>query len=143
MIIYDLACNQQHSFEGWFQSLAAYDSQREKGLISCPQCGSNEVHRIPSALHLGSRSSNPVASDEARPVAPTTTVAAFQQLVSAIVAKCEDVGSDFAQEARKIHYMEAPLRSIRGTASDDDYEGLREEGIEVLRLPILKKEDLN
>lgn len=143
MIIYDLACNQQHSFEGWFQSLAAYDSQREKGLISCPQCGSHEVHRIPSALHLGSRSSDPVASDEARPVAPTTTVAAFQQLMSTIVAKCEDVGSDFAQEARKIHYMEAPLRSIRGTASDDDYEGLREEGIEVLRLPILKKEDLN
>ena len=143
MIIYDLACNQQHSFEGWFQSLAAYDSQREKGLISCPQCGSNEVHRIPSALHLASRSNAPVASDEARPVAPTTTVAAFQQLVSAIVAKCEDVGSDFAQEARKMHYLEAPLRSIRGTASDDDYEGLREEGIEVLRLPILKMEDLN
>ena len=143
MIIYDLACNQQHSFEGWFQSLAAYDSQREKGLISCPQCGSTEVHRIPSALHLASRSNAPVASDEARPVAPTTTVAAFQQLVSAIVAKCEDVGSDFAQEARKMHYLEAPLRSIRGTASDDDYEGLREEGIEVLRLPIVKKEDLN
>ena len=143
MIIFDLACNHQQSIEAWFQSLAAYDCQREKGLISCPQCGSNEIHRIPSALHLASRSSAPVASDEMRPAAPATTVAALQQLVSAIVAKCEDVGSDFAQEARKIHYLESPLRPIRGTASDDDYEGLREEGIEVLRLPILKMEDLN
>ena len=63
--------------------------------------------------------------------------------MSLIASNCEDVGNDFAQEARKMHYMEAPLRSIRGKASDQDYEGLREEGIEVLRLPSVKKEDLN
>lgn len=142
MIILDLACKQQHSFEGWFQSLAVYDSQVEKGLIACPQCGSNEIHRIPSALHLASRSSGPVASEKAPPVAADTPVT-LQQVVSAIIASCEDVGSDFAQEARKMHYMETPARPIRGTASDDDYEGLREEGIDVLRLPTIKKEDLN
>ena len=64
-------------------------------------------------------------------------------MISAIIAKCEDVGSDFAHEARKMHYEEAPPRAIRGTASDDDYESLRDEGIEVLRLPVVKKEDLN
>jgi len=144
MIIFDLACKQQHSFEGWFQSLAAYDDQAGKRVISCPQCGSTEIRRVPSVLHLASSSgSSPVANKEALPAAAAGTLAALQQLVSAIVSKCEDVGSDFAQEARKIHYLDAPLRSIRGTASDDDYEGLREEGIDVLRLPIVKKEDLN
>lgn len=42
-----------------------------------------------------------------------------------------------------MHYLETPARPIRGTASDADYEGLREEGIDVLRLPVIKKEDLN
>ncbi len=72
-------------------------------------------------------------------------VAAYQQLISVIAAKCEDVGKDFAQEARKIHYMEEPQRSIRGEASADEYESLRDEGIEVMRLPSfkVKKEDLN
>ena len=142
MIILDLACKHLHSFEGWFQSLAVYDSQVEKGLIACPQCGSNEIHRIPSALHLASRSTSPVASKEKQP-APVDRLVSLQQVVSAIIANCEDVGSDFAQEARKMHYMEAPARPIRGTANDDDYEDLREEGIDVLRLPIIKKEDLN
>ena len=53
------------------------------------------------------------------------------------------MGKDFAQEARRIYYMETPLRSIRGEASAEEYETLREEGIEVMRLPFLKKENLN
>ena len=144
MIIFDLACKQEHHFEGWFGSQADYDSQAGKGLISCPQCGSNEIRRVPSAVHLARPSSAPVNHQgEVLPAVPTGTLAAYRQLMSAIVSNCEDVGNDFAQEVRKIHYMEAPLRSIRGKVSNEDYEGLREEGIEVLRLPIVKKEDLN
>lgn len=141
MIIFDLACKQEHAFEGWFQSQAAYDSQVEKGFVLCPQCGSNEIRRVPSALHISRPSSSSVADSET--LAPQSSLAAYQQIMSLIASNCEDVGNDFAQEARKMHYMEAPLRSIRGKASDEDYEGLREEGIEVLRLPSVKKEDLN
>ena len=68
---------------------------------------------------------------------------AFQKLMSAIVANSEDVGTEFADEARRIHYKEVPVRSIRGQASEDDFNSLREEGIEVLRLPTIKKEGLN
>ncbi|EXI77824.1 MAG: hypothetical protein AW12_03086 [Candidatus Accumulibacter sp. BA-94] len=60
-----------------------------------------------------------------------------------LLARCEDVGPDFAEEARKIHYLEAPDRAIRGEASAEEYEALREEGVEVLRLPRLKVEDLH
>jgi hypothetical protein len=54
------------------------------------------------------------------------------------LANCEDVGADFAEEARRIHYVEAPERSIRGEASAEEYEALRDEGIEVFRLARLK-----
>ena len=144
MIIFDLCCKQEHPFEGWFQSQDNYDKQLERGLISCPHCGSSEIRRVPSAVHLA-KPANTTASNDPLPAisAQTGMLAAYQQLMSAVVRNCEDVGKDFAQEARKIYYMETPTRSIRGEASAEEYETLREEGIEVMRLPILKKEDLN
>ncbi|MEF8708616.1 MAG: DUF1178 family protein [Candidatus Accumulibacter propinquus] len=60
-----------------------------------------------------------------------------------LLANCEDVGARFAEEARKIHYVEAPERSIRGEASTAEYEALREEGIEVFRWPYMKPGDLH
>lgn len=70
-------------------------------------------------------------------------LAAYERLLSAIISSCEDVGKGFADEARKIHYLEAPQRSIRGEATAEDFESLREEGIEVLRFPSVNKDELN
>ena len=67
----------------------------------------------------------------------------YRQLVQTIVSQSEDVGHAFADEARKIHYNEAPQRPIRGHASEDECDALRDEGIEILSLPVPKEEDLN
>lgn len=75
--------------------------------------------------------------------AGTHVLALYQQLVQAMVSNCEDVGSSFAEEARKIHYNEAPERPIRGDASEEECEALRDEGIPILRLSSIKHEDLN
>jgi len=53
------------------------------------------------------------------------------------MGRSEDVGNSFAEEARKIHYKESPERSIRGQTTIDEAEALREEGIEVLAMPML------
>jgi hypothetical protein len=144
MIVFDLSCNNGHRFEGWFQSSDAFDAQCAEGLVSCPFCASREIRRVPSAIHLAK------AAEAAPPPARAAVADArggpfndFRKLVAAIVANSEDVGAEFASEARKIHYLEAPERSIRGQASEKEYKALREEGIEVLRLPVVKKEDLN
>jgi hypothetical protein len=68
---------------------------------------------------------------------------ACRKLVTALIANSEDVGKEFANEARRIHYLEAPERSIRGQASHEEFEALRDEGIDVLRLAVMNKEDLN
>ena len=144
MIIFDLSCKQGHPFEGWFQSAATYDGQLAGGLISCPHCGSIDVRRLPSAVHLAKPVNTPLASGVQTKIASKGGMpAAYQQLISMIVAHSEDVGMDFADEARRIHYFEAPERSIRGQASAEDYETLREEGIDVMRLALPKKEHLN
>ena len=160
MIIFDLACEHGHAFEGWFNSSSDYDDQLRRGLLVCANCGSTAIRRVPSAPHLAISSSRvPQAISSATPTvsphqasaaqgaskaAATASAAgsfeqAYQQLMAAIVARTEDVGSQFAEEARKIHYLEAPERAIRGQASDEEYEELRDEGIDVLRLPVVRK----
>jgi hypothetical protein len=144
MIIFDLSCSNNHPFEGWFRSIEDFNSQTEEGLVSCPHCGSLDIRRMPSAIHLASTPAPALTTGEPSeaPAAghpPTTLKEAIEQ----IIRGSEDVGSQFADEARRIHYHEAPLRSIRGQATADDCSALQEEGIDVLRLPTLKPEDLN
>lgn len=147
MIIYDLYCDNNHRFEGWFGSAADYESQQERHLVSCPQCDSHVVRRVPSAIAIGSHQPEPRATTQANstammPAGPQV-MALYQQLVNTMVSNCEDVGEAFAEEARKIHYSEAPERAIRGHATEEECEALKDEGITVMRLPSIKGEDLN
>lgn len=139
MIIFDLSCSADHRFEGWFRSAEDFGRQEAQGMVHCPYCGSHEIRRLPSAAHLVS-SSAPAA--DAVPVAdPLVQARAF---VEEMIRHSEDVGNAFAEEARRIHYHEAPERSIRGVASADERAALREEGIDVFCLPRPKRpEDLN
>jgi hypothetical protein len=143
MIIFDLSCEQGHRFEGWFQSQSAYDAQFGSRLIACPHCGSTEIRRVPSAVHLATTTSSTGPKRDLTPQTQTGMLAVYKQLMSVIVSNSVDVGTSFAQEARKIHYKEVPQRSIHGQASTEEFEDLCEEGIRVLCLPIVKNEDLN
>jgi hypothetical protein len=53
-----------------------------------------------------------------------------------MMASTEDVGARFPEEARRMHYGEAATRGIRGQASREDADALRDEGIEVMALPV-------
>ncbi len=145
MIIFDLICCNEHRFEGWFQSQENFDSQLQKGLVTCPFCESVEIRRVPSAVHLSK--SSPAADTCSKPTAAISPqgemLGDYQKLLSTILANCEDVGAQFADEARRMHYKEIPARSIRGQASEDEFKSLHEEGIDVVRLPTVKKEKLN
>jgi hypothetical protein len=62
--------------------------------------------------------------------------AAFLKGMRDLMGRSEDVGNSFAEEARKIHYKESPEHSIRGQTTLDEAESLREEGIEILAIPV-------
>jgi hypothetical protein len=62
--------------------------------------------------------------------------AAYMQMAKEVLAKTEDVGTQFASEARKIHYGEEPERGIRGQVSRDEALELLDEGIDVMPLPL-------
>jgi hypothetical protein len=146
MIVYDLICAGDHRFEAWFASAQDFEGQRHTPLLTCPVCGSGAVERLPSGIHTAHHG----RSDAARPAAePPEHVAAFPppKLVWAalrqLIDSTDNVGREFPEQARRIHYGESPRRSIRGQASREEAEELREEGIEVLSLPVPPSEDLN
>jgi hypothetical protein len=143
MIIFELACGQGHRFEGWFASSDDFARQSEAEMVRCPVCDDAGVARVPSAKVFvrGATAGPPPPAG----VAPTE-VAAPQQAIAGlpaeivaklreIVRNTENVGPRFPEEARKIHYDEAPARAIRGQASKEESAELAEEGIDVATLP--------
>jgi len=153
MIIYDLSCDNDHRFEGWFRSADEFDAQQHSRLVTCPQCESHIIRRLPSAIAISSHRGESGAEIKAAPraSAPGTAVmpagsqvlSMYRQLVQSMINNSEDVGNSFAEEARKIHYNQAPERPIRGDATEEECEELRDEGIPILRLPAISEEDLN
>ncbi len=161
MKVLDLQCRLGHCFEGWFGSQADYDTQRARGLVTCPVCNDSEITKMLSAprLNLGhGAASEPglkqsaesagaagVAADASVAATALTDVppdalqqmqVAMMKMVRHIMANTEDVGSQFAEEARKIHYGEREARHIRGQATREETEALIDEGIEVMPLPV-------
>jgi hypothetical protein len=135
MKVFDLGCDNEHSFEGWFASAEDFDRQQQAKLVECPVCGSHAVRKLLSAPRLNFGAEAPA---EKLPVAQTNDAsmqAMLLQMARHIQANSEDVGEKFPEEARRIHYDEAPKRSIRGLASRDEAASLADEGIEVMPLP--------
>ncbi len=135
MIRYALIClDCDFGFDAWFASSAAYDEQSEAGQISCPECDGNSIAKQIMA---------PSVSGTKRTGGATVTntqsdaeVAAFLDAARQHVAETFDyVGSDFADEARAIHYGETDARPIYGETTPEESNALKEEGVEALPLP--------
>jgi hypothetical protein len=138
MKVINLRCTHGHAFEGWFGSDDDFLDQNGRGLVECPLCADKVIQRTPSAPRLN------LSGARAEESAPKTAITApsedmqarFLRAVRHVMAHTEDVGAQFADEARRIHYGESPERGIRGQASAEDREALRDEGIDVHPLPI-------
>lgn len=139
MKVIDLRCQSGHRFEGWFASDDDFLEQNGRSLIECPLCADKVIVRLPSAPRLnlsGAREPEAAAAPVPAADASTELQARWMQMVRHVLDHTEDVGEKFADEARRIHYGETPQRGIRGQASAGEREALRDEGIEVMPLPI-------
>lgn len=153
MIHYQLRCRSDHGFDGWFRDSAAFETQAERGLVSCPECGGTEIHRALMAPAIGRKR---VTVDQAGQPAPDPTAAVPQkvaaelpdqvravlQKIRAEVERSSDyVGPKFADEARKIHNGETEKRSIYGESTREEAEALAEDGIVFAHIPWVPRAD--
>ena len=155
MIVFDLHCDQGHRFEGWFGSSADYEGQQKRGLVACPECGSQAVGKAPMAPAVGAKGNSMVerraGGGEAQlsnaPMPPEVE-RALKQLAKAQAKALENstwVGDNFAAEARSQHYGEKDEAPIHGKATRKEAEDLAAEGIAVapILFPIAEPDKLN
>lgn len=140
--VFDLKCNYGHVFEGWFSSHDEFNDQHSKKIIECPFCSSSEITKMVSAPYVNTSLSsnvitNKIKADESSPdkVNIVDTQANIIKGIRKILKKAEDVGSNFADVARKIHEGEEEKRSIKGTITREEHKSLQEDGIEILSIP--------
>lgn len=160
MIHYELRCTstpEEHAFDGWYRDSAAFEGLVKAGLVECPVCGGTQVARalmapaIPKKGRPARNVAPPPPPPEAAPAPPVQPAAAgpmpaqlramLQKLRAEVERNCDYVGQDFAEEARRMHRGESERRGIFGEASDGEAEALREEGIEVARIPWVPPSD--
>jgi hypothetical protein len=153
MIVYDLSCDHGHRFEGWFGSSADYAEQKAKGLLACPECGSDAVDKAPMAPAVPAKgNAAPQSRKDAAQMAtgemPPAVKAALETLAKAQAKALETstwVGDKFAEKAREMHYGEADETPIHGRATRDEAEDMLAEGIAVapLLVPVAPPDELN
>ncbi|MDN2566512.1 DUF1178 family protein [Aquibium sp. A9E412] len=139
MIRFSLVCDREHGFEAWFRNGEDYDTQRRRGLVACPECGSSKVDKALMAPAVASgRKEQRVAlamSEEQRKL-----LARLKTVTDKLRESADYVGDRFAEEARKIHFGEIEARGIYGEATLEEAKGLIEDGVAVLPMPRLPDE---
>ena len=170
MIRYSLQCERGHAFESWFQDSASYDKQAKRGLVTCPACNSSKVEKSIMAPQIPRKGrtteqrageekaararSRPKATAESATTAPAKQDTAepmllaqerelrakLKELRDHIKATSDNVGDQFPEQARKMHYGEIEHRPIYGEASPKEAKDLIEEGVDVMPLPVLPED---
>lgn len=140
MIVYDLECKNEHGFEAWFKDSSSYNCQREAGDVACPVCGNTEISKSIMAPSIAAKGSSG-GSDMPSGPCPADMMDAMRQMQKSVEENCDYVGTNFPEEARKIHYGESERRNIYGESSFRDAHELTEEGIEIGCIPWRKKTD--
>lgn len=131
MIAYDLKCQNDHTFEGWFEDAQAFSKQLKAGLVACPICDDTHITRIPSTFAIKGSPTQPAA--QPLQVSAETMAKAIAHYVDKTF---DNVGADFAQEALKMHYGVTQPRNIRGVSTAQEEETLRKEGVEFIKFPL-------
>lgn len=164
MIRYRLECSAGHGFDSWFASSDAYDMLEARGEVVCPVCSDRNVRKALMAPRIATERARgtPAAADAATaygssaseagahaagepPASPEAAAivelrAKIKAVRDEILSRSENVGSRFAEEARRIHFEEAPDRAIHGDATREEVVALHEDGIEVLPVPRLPED---
>ncbi|MGI9215730.1 MAG: DUF1178 family protein [Hydrogenophaga sp.] len=148
MKVLNLQCAHQHGFEGWFASEDDFTGQLARGLLTCPLCGDAQIQKMLSAPRLNLRAGRdgnaPAASSQATgglevglPAPGSRLQVQLLKAMRQVLAQTEDVGEQFADQARAMHHGEIDQRNIRGRTTPEVAMELIEEGIEVMPLPAL------
>jgi len=137
MIKYNLACECGKDFESWFSSSTEYDVLKKRKLVNCIYCNSTSVKKSIMSPNLPVKSQKKSKKIELEKNIKKQLLN-FRRYIE---KNCKNVGDNFPQEARNIHYDKKTSKGIYGKATQEEANELLEEGIEVGTVPWINKYD--
>ena len=137
MIAFDLLCSNGHVFECWFKDSTSFEEQKSANIINCPVCNDVHIEKVFSPFAIKKRGDREVKEgiENKEEINPHQ---AFRLIQEYLDKHFEDVGSNFAKEALKIHWGEAEKKNIKGTTTPQEENLLKEEGVPFIKVPIIK-----
>ena len=140
MIKYNLKCHNDHEFESWFSNSKEYEKLNKKGLLECIFCFSKKINKsimAPTILNSKEKDKqneifNQNFKDEKNKLL---------NLKKNIEKNFDYVGKDFGKKVREVYYDKKTKKSIYGTTTPDEREELEEEGINLLSIPWVSKDN--
>ena len=140
MIKYNLKCKNNHEFESWFSNSEEFDKLNKKDLLECIYCSSKKISKSimsPRILNLNNKKEqvNLINKDF------KNEKDQLLRLRKYIEKNFDYVGKDFSKKVREVYYDKKSKKAIYGTATSKEREELAEEGIDLLSIPWINKDN--
>ena len=140
MIKYNLKCDNNHEFESWFSDSNEFNKLKKKKLLECIYCSSNKIQKsIMSPMVSGIK-----LSEDKMSFLDQKLLNEKNELVKLrkhIEKNFEFVGDKFSQKVRDVYYDKETKKSIYGTTTPEEKKELEEEGIDLLSIPWVSKDN--
>ena len=140
MIKYNLKCKNNHEFESWFSDSNEFEKLNKKKLLECIYCSSNKIVKsIMSPMISGIKSDKDNLNIlDKKLLSEKNKLIKLREFVE---GNFEFVGDKFSKKVRDIYYDKNSKKSIYGTTTNEEREELAEEGIDLLSIPWISKDN--
>ena len=140
MIKYNLKCRNEHEFESWFSNSTEFDKLNKKRLLECIFCSSKNIKKSIMAPMVSGRKSKENSASYLDNKTPNKKNELLK-IRNYIEKNFEFVGANLSQKVREIYYDRGTKKSIYGTATKEEREELADEGIDLLSIPWVRKDN--
>ena len=140
MIKYNLKCQNNHEFESWFSNSEEFDKLNKKKLLECIYCSSKKITKsIMSPMISNSKNKQEKIYKIDKNFSNEKTQ--LLQLRRYIEKNFNYVGKDFSKKVREIYYDKKNNKAIYGTTTLKERKELADEGIDLLSIPWVNKDN--
>tara|TARA_B100000035_G_scaffold307373_1_gene310544 strand:+ start:642 stop:1064 length:423 start_codon:yes stop_codon:yes gene_type:complete len=140
MIKYNLKCQNDHEFESWFSDSEEFEKLNQKKLLECIYCNSKKINKsIMSPMISNSKNKEDLIKIDNKVLKKEKNKLLF--LRKYIESNFDYVGDDFSKKVREVYYDKNNKKGIYGNATPEEKEELAEEGIDLLSVPWVNKDN--
>ena len=141
MIKYILKCHKDHEFESWFLDSDEFEKLNKKKLLECIYCSSKKIDKSIMAPMISSSTNKKNEQFNIIDRSIKYEKNKLIQLRKYIEKNFDYVGKDFSKKVREVYYDKKSKKAIYGTTTPEEREELAEEGIDLLSIPWINKDN--